>query len=475
MMQVPFYLGLFALGALFNLAVGPRRDGALVAVLGFPCGLALWVISCLAGIALGLPLGQPLGLGLLVVESLLLGAVVASRRRPGRDVLRSIAAWGALFAIGTVVLCSFSVAKFSGDSHQIVRLAHLLGRGAPLDETVVGYLSDRGIFTVVAYAGADVIGMSLLYSMAPVVGLSLAGLFAVGADRIARGAGAQPRPTRILIGLALVGFLSAFNPSYHLVYIHMNQGSALYLLGFFALAWLAEESDEPAWYLWPAFLCLAAFALHRVEAPVFAGLFIVFAFYAGRLPRRAVAPAFAAYTIFMCAWLARFGASAPADSEFLSAGRAAMLVAATAACFVGWLVVTTRPFARLRRFIPALIAGAVVVALVAAFVLKPHHMIRSYDALEANIVGLRSGVWGITWWMVMAMTAVALFLPRLPTGRALVVAVPVAAAITLLLAYGRIPYRIGLGDSANRMFLHYLPLAMTYLVAKFAPHLSERG
>lgn len=473
MIQLPFYLGLFALGACFNLAVGPRRDGALVAVLAFPCGLAVWVLAGVIALAIGVPLGPLIGISSLLAGTAAFGWAALRRGRPTPEVWRPLAMWAALFAVSTAVLCSFSAAKFSGDSHQILRLAHLLGRGAPLEPTVAGYLSDRGIFTIISYSAADVIGASLLYSLAPVLGLSLAALFAVCADRMAQRVGADPRPTRILIALAVVALITTFNPSYHLFYIHMNQGSAIYLLGFAALAWLADSSDDPA-FLPPAFLCLAAFSLHRVEAPVFAGLFAVFAFYPGGPSRRALAPWFAGYTIFVAAWMIRFGSVAPADSEFLSAGRAAMLAGAIAACFAGWFLLTTAPFRRLRRLVPVVVAALMAVALVAAFELKPEHMTRSYDALAENVGGLRSGAWGITWWVVALVSALALLAPPLPAGRALFLAVPVAAALTMLLAYGRIPYRIGLGDSANRMFLHYLPIAMLYPLVKLAPRISER-
>ena len=472
-MQLAFLLALFVLGALFNLAVGPRRDGALVAALAFPCGLALWVIAALAAIAAGLPLTTGLALGLLAGEILLFAAIAARRGLPPPGVLRPLGLLAGVFAVATAALAITSAAKLSVDSHHILRLAHLLGRGAPLDETVAAYMSDRGVFTVLAYAAADLTGADFFYALAPVLGLSFALLFAVAGTRMARAAGASPRAAVLAVALALAAGLTAFLPAYHLVYVHTNQGSAVYLLAFAACLWLAEASDDPS-PLAPAFLCLAAFSLHRVEAPLFAGLFIVMAIYPSRLPRRAIAVPFAAYTLFACAWLARLGAVAPADSDFLSRSRALALAAAIAACFLAWPLVTAAPLRRLRRHIPALVALLIAVALAAAFAVRPDHMVTSAENLARDLLGPALGAWGFTWWAVAFAAAVAaLFLPPLATGRALFLAVPAAAALTLLLAYSRTPYRIGFGDSANRMFIHYLPLAILYLVLKAAPHLTR--
>jgi hypothetical protein len=464
--QLLFYLALFELGALFNLALGPRRDGALVGALAFPCGLALWGLSALVAFAAGLPLTPGLLVASLAGESLLFAVIAVARRV--RAVLRPLGFTAALFTVGAAVLSTFSAAKLSTDSHHILRLAHLLGQGAPLDETVAAYMSDRGVFTVLSYSAADLIGADFLYALAPVLALSFAMLFAIAGTRMARAAGAAPRAAVLAVGLALAAALTAYLPSYHLVYLHTNQGSAVYLLAFIALVWLAEATGDPA-HLRPAFLCLAAFALHRVEAPLFAGLFLVMAIYPSDLPRRAIAIPFAAYTLVVCGWLARIGALAPTDSEFLSRSRALALVVAVAACFLAWPVATR--LRRLRRHIPALVALLILAALAAAFARKPDHMISSARALAIDLLDPSLGAWAFTWWAVALALVAALFTPPLAAGRSLFLAAFASAAFTLLLAFGRIPYRVGFGDSANRMFLHYLPLAMLYLIVKLAPHM----
>lgn len=471
MMQVPVYLALFALGALCNLAVGPRRDGALVGVLAFPCGLAVWVVSMTFAVAVGVPLGTGFAVAVIAGAGLLFAVLAARRGFPERAALRAIAVCLVLFTVGAIALATFSVAKLSTDSHHIMRLAHLFGNGAPLDETVAAYVSDRGVFTVLSYATGDLVDNEFLYALAPTVGLSYAMLLAVGGYRMARAAGASPRAATAAVSLALAALLSAYLPSYHLVYVHTNQGSALYLAAFALLVWLAEACDEPA-HLAPAFLCLTAFALHRIEAPIFAGLFVVMAIYPARLPRRALAAPFAAYTAVSCAWLARLAASVPVDSPFLSSGRALALAAATAACFAAWLAGGAPPLRRLVVFVPALTGAVVVIALVAAFLLRPAHMAMSRDALLADLFGLELGAWGMTWWAVTGCAVLALFLPPLAAGRSMFLGIPLAAGVTLLLAVPRAPYRVGMGDSANRMFLHYLPVAMLYLVVKYAPGLS---
>jgi hypothetical protein len=136
-------------------------------------------------------------------------------------------------------------------------------------------------------------------------------------------------------------------------------------------------------------------------------------------------------------------------------------------------VVTTTPLARLRRHVPLLVGLAVLTALAAAFLLAPDHMLRSVRALETNTLGFERALWGYTWWAILVLTLAVVALPGLPVGRGLFLGVPVSVALVLLLAYSRVPYRIGMGDSANRMLVHFAPLALLFIVLKVAPHLPS--
>ena len=47
--------------------------------------------------------------------------------------------------------------------------------------------------------------------------------------------------------------------------------------------------------------------------------------------------------------------------------------------------------------------------------------------------------------------------------------VPIYIVLTLLVVYGRDPYRLGPGDSAARMALHVIPMVFFYFGLKFIP------
>jgi len=46
-------------------------------------------------------------------------------------------------------------------------------------------------------------------------------------------------------------------------------------------------------------------------------------------------------------------------------------------------------------------------------------------------------------------------------------------ALMILMAYGGYGYRLGNGDSANRMIIHIVPLTFWYLAIKAAPALEH--
>jgi hypothetical protein len=90
-----------------------------------------------------------------------------------------------------------------------------------------------------------------------------------------------------------------------------------------------------------------------------------------------------------------------------------------------------------------------------------------------NVVHLRQ--WGLTW--IGAIIAFAL-LARTPApifGQAFSTTIVANLLFILLMAAGRVPYRVSIHDSANRMTLHVLPLVFFYLALKLLPSISPKA
>jgi hypothetical protein len=103
----------------------------------------------------------------------------------------------------------------------------------------------------------------------------------------------------------------------------------------------------------------------------------------------------------------------------------------------------------------------------AAFASRPDHMLRTADVWLEN---LRSGpYWGVTWYAIPLLVLMSLRFEPPRFRAAFVVGIPTFFAIGLLLAYVGHGYRLGTGDSGNRMTIHVVPLLVWYLALKVLP------
>jgi len=472
--QAGFFALVYAVGLAFHLGIGPRRDALLSCALAFPCGLAIWVGGALAGLATGWGSPSRVGVGVLVATGLTSVGAAFRRRGSPWPSWRLLAAATAFFLAAVVVLGQFSLAKLSPDSRQIIRLATVFARGGSLDETTGFFLADRGVFTFLSYAGAELCGVDFMYALAPVLALSSVALFAVASMRALTGEGVSPPLARLAAAGVTAAVMSTYVVAYHMVYIHSNFGSALYLFGFAALFWLAERDRDPS-LLAPAFVCLVAFSLHRVEAALFAALFAALAAWPSRLPPRLLAGGLALFGAVVAGWLLRLGAAIPSTSDFLTPVRSIALSLAALTPLIAWPLVRRLPVRIRDCHLPYSLLIATAIGLALAFALKPGHMASSTYALAVNLLGVHGLLWGYTWWAALALAGLSLATPPLRVGRPLFLALPAALILVILLSFLRPPYRIGLADSGSRMFIHFAPLLYFLYTLKFVPLFKPRA
>lgn len=459
MAQALLFLALHLGGAALCLALGPRDRPWLCAALGFPVGLAVFVLLALALLCTGLPYRPE------VVAALGAGMVVAAliRRRPDRRAARVLGVWTAGFAAISAALSSVNLSLLSFDSHAMVMLGRIIGADGRFADLVVGELSSWGVFLPVAQSASAFLPEPYLYSLSPQLGASFIGLFAIVLGHGVRAVGVTPLPKR-WIALVTASLVTIFFFQHHFWLIHNNLASAVYLFGFVALFWLAETERDPS-LLPVAFLCAIAAGLQRVEAPLFALLFVVLATSSSQLPRRAVGFGLAAFVAVITGWYLMLARHAPVEGQFLTVTRCYLIAGVMVAGGAAWSV------AAIRRRAPELALLSCAAALGVAFALQPEHMAVSVRAWLINL--LLSGYWGLTWPLLVALLVASTRLPRPPHGAIFVFGLAASVLLTLLLAYGRTPYRAyHVGDSANRMMLHLLPMLCFYLGLKAIPSVA---
>jgi hypothetical protein len=111
------------------------------------------------------------------------------------------------------------------------------------------------------------------------------------------------------------------------------------------------------------------------------------------------------------------------------------------------------------------VAGVAALALLLAFYVATDPTVfgTSVEATARNLV--RDGFWLMTWVAAIALLVVALIVQAIPDAR--VWTVPI---IGFALLYWALPYvregawRVGAGDSGNRILAHYLAITVIFLV-----------
>lgn len=473
MTQAPLFIGLYVLGLLLSFALGPRRYPSLCCALAFPIGLATWIVALIAILALGLPYN----LWTAVIAGGLLFAVVLGLVMRGGPLQKAeaitIALWTAAFAITAVFWSSINASKLSFDSLLMVMLGEGVAHQQGFHLVIWDGLAERGTFLVVAQSVAGLIGLDYLYSLAPVLGLSFVALFATTLHHGLGATGAQVgRPwwmtavvTTALFGTYMVGF--------HVVYIHANLPSAVYLFCFVSLFWLAEVERQVE-YLPLCAIALLAFSLQRLEVPLISVLFLSLTLLQSKLPRRNLSAWFGVVCALLVAWYLILMAHIPPESRFLSVGRLAAVIAAVAGIYAVWLGRRWSVVDRLARHAPRVGVATCVIALIAAFATKWSHMVESAANFFGNMHDLE--VWGGMWFAVVGLAFLGLFVRRVPFATPFVYGVPLYLTVIFLLGYLRVPYRLSPYDSANRMTLHIVALIFLYFGLKFIPILAgKRG
>ncbi len=470
MSQAVLYLALHVLGTAVCFAVGPRRAPALCCALGFPIGLAVTVLLALPILLVGLP-GAFWLLMALMVAVFAAAAIRAARRGIDRRAIVIACWWTAIFAVACPAITHFNLSFTSIDSHRLLVLGMVVANDGALDPRVFAQMDRWGVFHVIAHSLVGFARRDYLYALPFALGVTFIPVFALALSHALGTVGASIPRRSLLVGLVTASLFTIGMVDHHMLYIHTNLGSAVYLFGFVVLFWIAEIERDTSW-LPLAFISLIAFALQRPETPMVAVLFLALIVSQSELSPRGIRIGLVVFTVIVAGWFELIASHVSADSLKITPTRVRAVVALLVA-FLLWSLASRRPLLRrIDRFMPAIVAAGGAVAIAAAFATRPELMLLSVEHWVSNL--LEQPLWGWSWAILPVLILFSLLVEPPRFRQAFAVGIPVSLAFVLLLSYyvGR-PYRIGLGDSANRMTIHFLPLICFYLAIKLLPALAR--
>jgi hypothetical protein len=259
---------------------------------------------------------------------------------------------------------------------------------------------------------------------------------------------------------------------YDSFYINTHIQMAVYLLIAVAGIWLAVGNSRPGWAL-PAGLALASTLLLRPEAPITVAIILI-SLAASRAdwPVRlgvALPPA-----LVTSIWygLVLWNHANLGDEIALTSPVFGSLVAVLGAVLLVIVGGSKRGKAVVGHADWLMLAGLVV--LLAAFgAANPDFLVRSALAAFHNLT--RDGLWLLTWVAAIPLLAIALVVHRGRDTRLWAVPILGFGLLWWLLPLIRGgAWRVGAGDSGNRILAHILPVVVAFLVLAAAEASAER-
>lgn len=455
MAEATFVVWCAALGlALCGACARPRQ---LLGRMTFavPVGLALFVT---VGWALSVAGGAYSSLRAVLACTFLVGLLAGLRHRrwpwarPPNAELGSILAFLGLVGIVSLAVQHLNPTQLTPDSLRYIQLGSLLNQTGGWGRVPADLQMARQAFVPLVHSvGGDAY---FLASIDPLLGLSGLAMLVWSACQGLRMLKAPTYWSVILITAVLAVLLSTGRVFYHFVYLNSHCAMAVYTLLLVFTGWMSACRRDLAWVL-VSLPALSALMLARPESPLHAALIVLPIVASTAVP--AAGRLLVAGVLTVMAWL-WFGLILREALEITTVSPAEPVNAAVyigagiTVCALGSMWPRLRPVVSL---LPAALVVVLCVALAGVSALEPEHARQSFEATLQNLTG--EGQWGLVWLPLGALALAVGLLGTMPHRAHLVGPVLGFFPMALLLGVVRQqPYRVGPGDSLNRMLMHIL-------------------
>ena len=363
---------------------------------------------------------------------------------------------GISICTGLLVQLGISVTSF--DSYDIIFLSWALVQTDTLTP-LAGKLAGYPVFLPIIHASAFSLGLDYFVSFSPLIGISGFAAALALVNSTLRG---QVKISRYVIACTIgTAFLfSSYFFTHQQFYVNGHCAVASYLSLSFLLA--SIQNDRKPEYLLSG-LFLGAIPLLRLEGMLLAALIWIACFSDKQVSSWKKSWPLGIALLVFAPWylnLALIGSSGTigSPSKYLL-----ML-----SILIGLFVLPFIPFVKRYLFLaPKACLLGLSLALLLAAALKPQHISEAVAAFGSNLAV--TGTW-LSFWIsgIIALLA-ALQLPKIPEERRFwQLLVSFLMLVIALIIMRDNPYRIGWGDSGNRMMSHIAPLFVLYFILKLS-------
>jgi hypothetical protein len=363
---------------------------------------------------------------------------------------------------GWAIARTLRISVFCFDSAMFVALGRQLARGIERDR-LLEQLGNWGMMVVALEAPADLLGVEWFPTIFAAFFASFLALFFVAVTEVTQRAGVSSP-----LGLIVATVVTAFLATTHFIHfqalvIHNNLLSAFFLFGFLVMV---EKVRGGEFSVWPAAATFwLGFSLLRVEAPlVGAALALVVL-----PPCDTRHPPLTLFALPVVGWLALLAAHVHPDADI---GTPTRLLAIGGALVAATMLVDLpiRWFGVQReRWLPWLVPAVVLIVVGGTATTKADHLLASARNLAKN--AFATGRWGPAWYYLVPALGLAVLGTRIRSAGRQASAIVTFLGLLFLFVCFRDPFRLGWGDSGNRIVTHVYPLLLYVVVVAIAPGL----
>jgi hypothetical protein len=462
-----FLLGLHIFGVLVGVSFRKHIPFPFICLTGFIWGSLIWVVAAVFFLIISVAY-SPMNMGLLVAVIIVSLAIIQIRGGTWRLNYTELA-WltGTMFAYVVVVSVAvrFNYSWPTHDSAVQIMLGRVIAQDGYVYWPQAGMVS-FGLFVPLLHSISVFLGQDYLWAAHPVFAFSFFLAFCYLCQRATRHS--IPNGYTALV-LALLVSLALFTASLMIVqifYIHNNLISATYLFVAVGTSWLAVRERNNSWLIF-TMAALTGFSLSRLESPLFALAFLALLINTGQLSYRLRLCLNLPYLIFMVLWYLKLMLFTQTYYDIILNPR--NVVAMMALLIAFGVVVGASRFRWVEHLVlPRLhlaMIGALLLILGFFFVQQPEQMLKCVISPLKN--AYYYGNWGPIWIVFLILLVFSATQPRIPYEKLFTFFIIAFSLLLLSLGGMRPPYRLGYGDSGNRMLTHILPIICFYVLLKY--------
>lgn len=427
------------------------RSPWLLGVLALPTGIAGASLISLLIVTIGFRPDVVIVLSVSLVVAILIPLLSRSHRPPATATAVVVG----VLAVLAGVLYRLGLVTVTVDSFLYMSVGSMLETAGLI--TVPPHHVQRGLILPIIHSTGEAF---YLRSLTPLIAASTIGTV-VWAGSAALGIRARDTVGRLLVvGIAAL-LLTNNRFIFNSFYVNTHMLFAVWLLVVVAVPWLIAVKRVDERMLFIVAIVLPALSILRPEAALYAPIILV-----GVLSSQAIGVRWKSVLLIVVGLTAAIWQSTLIRS-FASRGDVPMEVIMLTA-MGGFLAITGVVWKWLEPWVAKLLApialGLVLLSLALLAFQQPQIFQDSLAATVENVV-LGEGLYGISILVLVGLLLVGTW-RRVPSMRILTFPLLTAPPFLFLMAHLRSDaYRVGPGDSFNRMLLHWLPLAAFLLLA----------